>query len=110
LSVGEEDFVANGFDIQRAFERVHERLSVISDAQIEARTHLKNLLGNGQPGRVTLIEADVENLRKDLTEEQTARKEIRSYIKGAMAIFLLLGFAGHLVVDYVLPLVGLVHK
>ena len=38
------------FDFQRAFESVHERLNDISNDQAEARTHLKNLLGNGQPG------------------------------------------------------------
>ena len=91
------------FNFQQAFEGIHERLNEISTGQTEAKTHLKGLLGNGQPGRITLIEADVDNLKLD-------RARLKGYIGGIGAVVVALGWAGHIFIDYFLPTLGVVHK
>ena len=87
--------MAIAFDFQRAFESVHERLDDISNDQAEARTHLKNLLGNGQPGRMTIVEAEVDDLKR-------WRDGAKGYLAGAVAVIILLGWLGHFAIDYFL--------
>ena len=66
------------FDFQRAFEGVHHRigelnarLDLLAQRQIEAATSLKSLVGNGQPGRMKLLEDQVHSLED--TRTQAAR-------------------------------------
>jgi hypothetical protein len=56
---------------------------VISDLT-ELKTHMKSLVGNGQPGRIALIEQAVE--RHERYSQRT-----RGYIAGVLGVLTLLG-------------------
>ena len=90
------------FNIQTAFEGVHERLSSIASGQVNAATHLAeldvhlakvdvhlgDLLGNGQPGRIAKLEITAQSYKQD-----------RAWMKGTIwavgAMIVLLGALEH---------------
>lgn len=47
------------FDFQAAFDRLHDRMNELSTQVTEVRTKVVGLVGNGQPGKIQLLEADV---------------------------------------------------
>lgn len=81
------------FDLQSAFQRVHDRLDDIQENTIRNTTKLEALVGNGQPGKIRLLESDIEEL-----------KEWKATAKGWMGSLTLAGamLTGgiHLLIDY----------
>lgn len=80
------------FDFQRAFDGLHGRINEISTQVTEVSTHVKGLVGNGQPGKIQLLEADVSSL-KEWRSKQTG---IMYAISTGISV---LGFASHFVWD-----------
>lgn len=80
------------FNFQRAFENVHQRLDEIATQTTKTETHLHGLIGNGQPGRIGLIEADIKSLKE-------GRQWARGYFAAMGAVLTILGILGHYLVD-----------
>lgn len=83
-----------GFDLQSAFIRVHEKLDRLSQDLAHMKAHVEGLIGNGQPGRISVIEADVDDLK-------TAKAGMKGYLAGLGAALTLLGAALHFMVDMI---------
>lgn len=80
------------FDFQAAFDRLHDRMNELSTQVTEVRTKVVGLVGNGQPGKIQLLEADV-SLLKEWKSKQTG---IVAAISGVIGF---LGFASHFIWD-----------
>lgn len=84
--------MAPTFNIQKAFESVHERLNEIQEDTTASKTQLKALLGNGQPGKISLIEGNL----KDLNEYKANAK---GYLAALAAISTVLAGLLHFAID-----------
>jgi hypothetical protein len=90
------------FNLQKAFETVHSKLDIISKEQTDAAihlgqvdVHLAGLLGNGQPGRIKIIEDRVGGLVQQ-------KDWLKGYVAAIGAIVVILGALAHFLVDVLL--------
>jgi hypothetical protein len=81
------------FDFQSAFDRIHERMNEIHEQGIETSTKLKGLVGNGQPGKIQAIEAELKDI-------SLWRAKIVGYLAAVSGVIALAGFASHFLFDY----------
>jgi hypothetical protein len=76
------------FDFQTAFDRVHERMNDIHQETTETRTKLEVLVGNGQPGKIQGIEAELKDIA-------LWRAKVIGYVAAISGGMALAGFALH---------------
>ena len=81
------------FDFQGAFDRVHDRMNEIHQQGTENSTRLRELLGNGQPGKIQKIEKQLDDIR-------IWRAQILGYIAAVSGAIGLAGFLAHFAFDY----------
>lgn len=82
------------FNLQRAFDGVHERLNDIASTVTEVDTKMHSLVGNGQPGRVGVLEKDVEELKGHANKA-------KGYFAALAAVSTVLGGLLHYIIDLV---------
>lgn len=73
-------------------EKQDAKLDTIKEMVIRHDTHMTGLLGNGQPGRITVMEATIDDLKHD-------RDKAKGWIAGILFIGTVLGWAGHFAID-----------
>jgi tetrahydromethanopterin S-methyltransferase subunit G len=96
------------FDFQEAFDRLQDKLEKIDRKVSELDTHVHRLVGNGQPGLVDKIENSVEKVKEEVAIMKRQRAFTKGYIAGIGGIVIVLGWAGHFFIDYVVPNMGLI--
>lgn len=82
------------FNLQQAFEGVHDRLNDIDRKVTESSTKLHGLLGNGQPGRVGVLEKDVGELKEEASRA-------KGYMAALVGVGTVVGGAIHYVLDLI---------
>lgn len=87
------------FDIQRAFDSLHQRFDTmeanvreVRDQGIENRTNMEALVGNGQPGKIQHMEDSIKLLN-------SWKDKSTGYLAALSAGISALGLAAHFVWD-----------
>jgi len=87
------DCPLDGFDFQTAFDRVHERMNDIEREVIVTKTKVVGLVGNGQPGEITLI-------KEELKDIALWRAKMIGYVAAVSGGIGVCGFLMHFAFDY----------
>lgn len=83
------------FNIEDAFARVNDKLDRLGEMSTTTRTQMTGLVGNGQPGRIGVIEEDVDQLKE-------YKNTVKGWILGVGGIIVALGGLIHYLVDLML--------
>lgn len=86
--------MASDFDFQAAFARVEDRITSLHVDVTETKTKVTALVGNGQPGEITLI-------KDRLTVLEEVKNKAAGYATAIVGFGTLLGVAGHFLVDLI---------
>jgi archaellum component FlaC len=108
---GEKDKVP---EFQRMYDKidgVSEQISEVKEEVSEIRTQVKNLVGNGQPGRIDKIDNKIDEITQDVGALKSERDRAKGYFAGIAFVTVVFGWIGHILIDYVLPHMNLLtHK